>query len=233
MKNRFAVFAIGLAMGGVAFAQSSVKVDPTEVEATRVQMTAMRDAFVTAVKDAGFSCPIKVPTIVVVDVPSFGSYNPETNTLRTSSWTQMTDRERGMFFQFMGPNSTEAMARGEFEDGAHHWVFIHEMGHWFQHCVGAKLDHYATEYGADRIATAYWNEHDPSVVAHQRPVFEAIVAKWPNPVPEGQSVETFFNTNYEKLGPTPAYIWFQARMCLKSYDEKPAPSFAQALRETK
>jgi hypothetical protein len=226
------VAVVGMCAGSVG---QTVKVDDKEVEATRVQMTAMRDSFVKAVKDAGFTCPIAPPKIVVVDVPSFGSYDPETNTLKTSSWTQMTEEERGMFFHFMGPNATEAMARGEFEDGAHHWVFVHELGHWWQACrgLGSSDKHYAIEYGADRIAAAYWNEHDSSVIAHQRPVFEAIIAQWPNPVPEGQSVEPYFNANYEQLGPTPAYIWFQARMCLTAFDEKPAPSFAQALRETK
>jgi len=230
------MFAVAAAVVMCAGASAqSVKVDAREVEATRVQMTAMRDAFVKAVHDAGFTCPIAAPKLLIVDVPSFGSYEPSTNELKTSSWTQMTDGERALFHKFMGPNSTDEMARAEFEDGAHHWVFVHEMGHWWQECqkVSNVLKPYALEFGADRIAAAYWKEHDPSVIEHQRAVFEAIVTRWPNPVPEGQNAEAYFNINYEQLGPTPGYIWFQAHMCLKAYDEKPAPSFAQALRETK
>ena len=39
--------------------------------------------------------------------------------------------------------------------------------------------------------------------------------------------------NYEKLGPTPAYVWFASRMSLTVIDERPIPSFAQVLEETK
>ncbi len=51
-----------------------------DVEETRAKMTALRDAFVQSVKDAGFTCPIAVPPVLVEDVPSFGSYDPEMNT---------------------------------------------------------------------------------------------------------------------------------------------------------
>ena len=208
-----------------------------EIAATRAQVTALRDTFVAATAAAGLKCAIAPPTLVIEDVPSFGSYDPETNTLRTSTWNQMTEAEKALFFRFLGPGTTEAAARQEFEDGAHHWVFIHELGHWWQACRGLTEltdhgDHYAIEFGADRIAAAYWRERDPSVIAHQQPVFAGILEHTPNPVPEGQRVEPFFNANYEKLGPTPAYIWFQARMCLTAFQEKPAPTFVETLRQT-
>ena len=174
--------------------------------------------------------------MVVEDVPSFGSYDPETNTLRTSAWTLLKPEESQMFYHFRGPDATEAIAKKEFEDGVHHWVIVHELGHWFQACRGVTektAKPYAIEFGADRIAAAYWSEHDPGVIAHQRAVFEAILHNFPNPVPEGASVEPFFNDHYQELGPTPGYLWFQSRMCLTAFDEKPAPSFKQVLSETK
>ena len=66
-----------------------------------------------------------------------------------------------------------------------------------------------------------------------RGVFEQVLSHAPNPVPAGQDVETYFDANYETLGPSPAYPWFQSRMCVTVMDEKPMPTFAQALRETK
>ena len=205
-------------------------------EETRVKMTMLRDAFARSVKDAGFTCPSAVPPVLVEDVPSFGSYDAETNTLRTSAWGLLKPEEKQMFYRFMGPNATEAIAKKEFEDGVHHWVIVHELGHWFQACRGITektAKPYAIEFGADRIAAAYWNEHDPSVIAHQRPVMEAILHNFSNPVPEGASVEPFFNDHYQELGPTPGYLWFQSRMCLTVFNEKPAPSFKKALAETK
>jgi hypothetical protein len=127
------------------------------------------------------------------------------------------------------------MARKEFEDGVHHWVIVHELGHWFQACRGITektAKPYAIEFGADRIAAAYWNEHDAGVIAHQRPVFEGILHNFPNPVPEGAKVEQYFSAHYQELGPTPGYLWFQSRMCLTAFDEKPTPSLKRALAET-
>ncbi len=207
-----------------------------DVEETRVKMIALRNAFVQSAKDAGFNCLIAVPPVLVEDVPSFGNYDPETNTLRTSAWSLLKPEESQMFYRFMGPNATEAIAKKEFEDGVHHWVIVHEMGHWVQACRGITektAKPYAIEFGADRIAAAYWNEHDPGVIAHQRTVFEAILHNFPNPVPEGASVEPFFNDHYQELGPTPGYLWFQSRMCLAAFDEKPAPSFKNVLADTK
>jgi hypothetical protein len=204
------------------------------VASTKAQMTSMRDDFVKAAVAAGFRCPIAPPDILVVEVPSFGSYDRQSNQLKTPAWEQLTDDERGRFYRLLGPGTSEAAARAEFETGAHHWVFVHEMGHWWQACRGvADLDKdYAMEFGANRIAAAYWRERDPQLIAHQRAKFEALLKRSPSPVAEGQDLETYFDSNYEKLGPTPAYIWFQARMCITAFDEKPEPTFAQALKQT-
>ena len=223
---------LGMSLSGLAQVQS----EAADVQVTRMKMTALRDTFVQSVRNAGFTCSIAAPQVLVEDVPSFGSYDPETNTLRTSSWSLLKPQESQMFYHFMGPNATEEVARGEFEDGVHHWVFVHELGHWFQACRGITektAKPYAIESGADRIAAAYWTEHDPSVIAHQRSVFEGILHSFPDPVPEGASVEPFFNEHYQELGPTPGYLWFQSRMCLTAFSEKPAPSFKRVLAETK
>ena len=209
-----------------------------EIAATRAEVTALRDTFMKAAAAQGLKCAIAPPAIVIEDVPSFGSYDVETNTLKTGTWNQLREDEKAMFYKFLGPGTVEAAARQEFEDGVHHWVFVHELGHWWQACRGLTEltdhgNHYAVEFGADRIAAAYWRERDSLVIAHQRPVFQGILENMPNPVPENQSVEPYFNANYEKLGPTPAYIWFQARMCITAFDEKPEPSFAETLKQTK
>jgi len=205
------------------------------VEATRVKMAALRDAFVKATVDAGFTCKIAPPAVVVMDVPSYGNYDPPTNTVQTAGWELMSQKGKGLFYQLAGPGATEAMARAEFETDAHRWIFVHELGHWWQACRGVPHDgrHYAKEYGANRIATAYWRERDPAIVPHMRGAFEMVLSRSPNPVPAGQEVEAYFDANYETLGPSPAYPWFQSRMSIVAFDEKPEPTFAQVLEETK
>jgi hypothetical protein len=79
--------------------------------------------------------------------------------------------------------------------------------------------------------------------ASSAPSNEALMARWreprknwsvvsavlPNPVPEGQAKDNFFNENYERLAPTPAYTWFQYKMGLEVQAEKPLPTFKQTL----
>ena len=222
--------------GAAGWAQTTAgaksAVPDSVISATRAQVEALRDEFVKATVAAGQTCPITKPRILVQDVPSFGDYDAGTNTLTTPAWEQLTDKERGVFYHALGPETPEAAARLEFETGVHHWVLIHEMGHWWQACRGGQKakDHYGIELGADRIAAAYWQERDVQLIAHQRAVFVNIVDNFPNPVPAGQSAEAYFNANYDKLGPTPAYIWFQARMCIAALSEDPIPSFADALK---
>jgi hypothetical protein len=220
------------AVCGAAWGQTALN---KGVGAVRVEATALRDSFVMATLAAGMSCPIAPPKIAVEDVPSYGQYDPQTNTLKTSAWELLSEEEKGGFFQMLGPGATEVAARKEFEIGAHHWVFVHELGHWWQECRGVKVtkDGYAFEAGANRVAAAYWREHDASVIAHQKAVFEMIQTHLPNPVPAGQSAEGYFNAHYPDTFPSVVeYIWFQARMCLKAFDETPPPSFAEALKQT-
>jgi hypothetical protein len=220
------------AVCGAAWGQTE---ESKGVGAVRVEATALRDEFVKATVAAGMSCPIAPPKIVVEDVPSYGQYDPEMNTLKTSAWELLSDEEKSGFFRMLGPGATEDAARKEFEIGAHHWVFVHELGHWWQECRGVKVtkDGYAFEAGANRVAAAYWREKDAAVIAHQKAVFEMVQAHVPNPVPTGQSAEAYFNAHYPDTFPSVVeYIWFQARMCLAAFDEKPAPTFAQALKET-
>ena len=202
-----------------------------EVNATLAKATAVRDAFVARIHADGFSCPIPVPTILVEDVPSFGQYDNKTNVIRTSDWTLLNAQERAFFFQLAGPGAKETDVRTTFDKAAHGWIFIHELGHWWQACRNAnsKSGPYQVEYGADRISLAYWREADPSVVVTMMPIFRSVLDHSPNPVPAGEDVEAYFNKHYQELGPSPAYPWFQSRMNVAAYEEKPAPTLAQSL----
>lgn len=202
--------------------------------AIQPRLIALRDAFVKAAADSGLSCAVAPPTLAIEETPSFGNYSPETNTLHTGVWEELEPRERALFYTLAHSKSDEGAARREFETGAHHWVFIHEMGHWWQSCrkVNDGRKPYAFEYEADRIAAAYWRQADLAIVQHMKAVFQGLVDHSPNPLPPGQETASYFNDNYEKLGPTPAYIWFQSEMCVTAFRELPPPSFVQTLRET-
>ena len=196
-------------------------------------MTKLQADFLERVQATGFSCPFAVPSISVEDVPSFGQYNHWTNTLRTSDWTLLQPQEKALFVKLSGPGSTEVQVRQLFEVATHQWIFIHEMGHWVQECLGAgsKRPRYHTEFEANRIALAYWREIDPTVVRTMIPVFQSVVDHMPSPLPAGQNVETYFNANYQTLGPSPAYPWFMSRMNVAAAEQTPAPSLAKVISE--
>lgn len=216
--------------------QLSAGVDlKAEQAETLAKVTALRDAFIGKIHEAGLTCPIAPPTIVVDHIPSFGRYDDESNTLHTSDWYLLNDEEHALFFRLAGPGSDEAAAHRNFENGVHRWVFSHEMGHWWQACRKAIEGRppYEVEYGANRLALAYWRETSPQFAERTTAMFQGLVTNLPNPVPAGQPVEKYFNDNYQALGPTPSYRWFQSRMIVTASEEKPAPTFAQAVASTK
>ncbi len=201
-----------------------------DITALQTRLTTLRDNFAQETRSAGLACSIPLPTLVIHHIPSFGNYNQDTNTLTTPDWTQLTPEETAVFFRIVGPDATPETARAEFETDAHHWIFVHELGHWTQACSHLKgLPPYTVELGANRISTAYWRTHDPALLPHMHAVFRGVVDHTPNPTPAGQEIEPYFNQHYQQLGPTPGYIWFQSHMCLAALEEAPAPTFAQAL----
>jgi len=238
MGRGSACVTLAMTLAAMSLGQAAgVKREDKEVAATRAQVTALRDAFVQATVAAGLKCGIAPPAIVVEDVPTFGRYDETTNILTTSAWGQMAAEEKAFFYQLTGPGATEALVRAEFETDAHHWIFVHEMGHWWQECrhVTNAEKQYAYESGANRLAAAYWRERDPALLAHMRGTFAGVLANVPVPVPAGQDVVTYFDAHYPyNFGPSQtAYPWFQSRMSVAVIDEKPAPTFVEVLQQTR
>lgn len=230
-----AASSVGIGINGPAQAAAHEPVADGVAEST-VQVTALRDRVIEKLKADGYSCPLAPPTIAVERVPSWGNYNEETNRLRTPAWVQLLPEEKAYFAKIAPPGSDEAGVQQFFEKGVHRWVFVHELGHWWQHCRGVdvtKRPPYSVEYGADRFALAYWREADPAFATWITTFFQGMVGSVPSPVPAGQQVETYFNANYEQLGPSPAYAWFQARMIVTAAEEGPAPGFAKVAAETR
>jgi hypothetical protein len=205
--------------------------DPAVSAATMQKLTALRDNFAQKAKSDSPACTLAPPTIEIKDTPSFGNYVPETNTLEISAWWLLTPERRAFFRELAGKDADEDAARRVFENGTHRWVFIHELGHWWQACTGFlnSAKHYQVEYDANRIAAAYWRENDPGLMQGLASGFEHMLSSKPSPVPTGQPLEDYFNANYDSLGLRPDYVWFQARMVSDVNAEKPAPSFADAL----
>ena len=205
--------------------------DPAVTASTMQQLIARRDDFAQKAKSIRPGCTLAPPKIEITDVPSFGNYDPDTNTLRTSAWWLLNADQKKLFFHLAGPDADDHAAQRVFEHGTYSWVFVHELGHWWQACIDSvkSKTHYQREYDANRIAAAYWRETNPALLQGLTAGFTRILAGALNPVPGGQTPEQFFNDNYATLAHAAGYIWFQARMVTDVSAETPAPSFADAL----
>ncbi len=233
-RPRILLLLAALTLATSALAQPPAPQTPALL-ATLAEATTTRDAFITRLHAAGFTCPIPAPTILVEDVPSFGQYDDATNTLRTSDWSVLNPEERAAFLALAGPNATETDAHTLFDLASHRWILVHELGHWWQHCNGKMDDKnpYKLEFDADRVSLSYWREVDPTVVTRIMPVFHQVVTAFPDPTPAGQQLIPYFNAHYQQLGPTPAYRWYQSQMNVAAGDERPIPTFREILTQIK
>lgn len=66
------VLWFGICVKGWALAKKK----SLDMEEYRVKVIALRDAFVQSVKDAGVTCAIAVPSVLVKDVPSLAATIP-------------------------------------------------------------------------------------------------------------------------------------------------------------
>ena len=85
--------------------------------------------------------------------------------------------------------------------------------------------------GSSRIASAYWRLKDAKFMDTTAKRIAAVRASTQNLVPADQQNEKYFDKNYQKLGATPGFIWFQCDMVSKVVAEQPLPSFRQTLQQ--
>jgi hypothetical protein len=198
-----------------------------------VGLIKLRDNFVHQTRAEGLHCHLAPPKLVLSPTAGWGNYDSDANSLTTPLWTQLRSDDKSLFFGLAGPNTNEDAAHTEYELAVHRWIFVHEMGHWVQHCERRTkgLSHYRIEFGANRIAMAYWREHDPALVAHLTVEFRAVVQSPRRPLPPGANPEVYFNEHYSELTGTPQYTWFQSEMVTRAHDEQPVQSLRQALQE--
>ena len=204
---------------------------PEADAAVLAQLTQLRDAFLKRIDAEGYKlCP--APRIELGDPPSFGHFDAERNTLVVAAWTHLEPEERKGFEEMAQSMGAGASGRAVFENGTNRWVFVHELGHWWQACRHqTRAQSYAAENGADRIALAFWRERDPRYVVGIVHGYRALLSSMPSPVPEGESPPKYYDANYAKVSRGNAYTWFQATMIAALAEEQPAPTLHRALSQ--
>ena len=145
--------------------------------------------------------------------------------------------------QWASYTTDEPSGQALFEDMFYRFFFVHELGHLIaarvigglpeaeQEKVWAseRSNRMEAELVANRIATAWFREHDPQYLVKLVADFKLIQSRLPNPVPAGVDPKRYFTENYKKLGADPiAYGWYQLYMVITVYNE-PATTFQQTL----
>ncbi|MBS0378370.1 MAG: hypothetical protein JSS29_07790 [Proteobacteria bacterium] len=195
------------------------------------ELEQRRDQFLRRIAEEGYH-PCPPPRITLADTPSFGNYRPESNEIVVASWQTLTSEERQDFAQMAKEIGGRATAVSVFEGGTYRWVFMHELGHWWQACVKqTRPSSYEEENGANRIALAFWREQDPHFAAGIVHGFEALVRAVPSPVPAGSTPQQYLDAHFTELAKGDTYTWFQAESIASLAHEEPPPSLHKALSQ--
>jgi hypothetical protein len=227
LKTAAAAAALYGLLAGVATAAPGETSD-SEVAARLVHE---RDAFIARADAEGYRvCP--APQIKLSDPASFGRFEPETNTVFVATWSRLTPEQRERFARLAEHSGGGASAVAMFADGTYGWVFVHELGHWWQACRTLTREHsYGAEDGANRIALAFWREQDPALAARMLATFRYLQAAITSPVPAGVPKEQYLDDHFLAVVQTRGYTWFQADMTVELASELPAPSLHKALSQ--
>lgn len=196
------------------------------------RLTALRNQFIVKILAEGYTPSLPAPRIVLGRTESFGNYDDQSNEVHMSTWTSLSSDDRKMFERIAKAHGGAETPEQAFENGTYRWVFVHELGHWWQrsrHQV--RPNSWVEENGANRIAMAFWNEQDPRFMAGITSGFKHLREAIPDPVPTGQSKRAYLDTHFVEIGPTPAYTWYQADMIVELSTESPSPTFHRALSQ--
>jgi hypothetical protein len=182
---------------------------------------------VRGIPDSAFLPP---PKVRIYTLPPFSYY--EKGTVTEGRFGELPPPVQQSINQWATFTSDQATGEALFHDMFYRFFFVHELGHWVQHGVlivrqrsegklpDAEEDFYQGEVQSNRIAVAWWREHDPKYIARMVADFREIESHLRCPVPTGQDKIQYFIENYTKLGNDPeAYGWYQLDLVLTAYDQ--------------
>lgn len=160
-----------------------------------------------------------------------------------ADFTKLPPPMQQIWTQWASYTTDESSGAALFQDMFYRFFLVHELGHLIAHRVmnglpeaerqttqaNESANAMEKELVPNRIAVAWFREHDPEYLARLVADFRRIEARLPNPVPAGEDPKRYFTQNYLKLAADPlAYGWYQNYMVIIVYDE-PAKTFQQTL----
>jgi hypothetical protein len=221
---------LALTFGLLCVAAAAGAGDASDAAVMR-RLAQVRDAFARRADEEGYRlCP--APALELADPPSFGRFDPDSNRVQVATWSRLAPEQRQRFENLAAHTGGHRSAAAMFEEGTYGWVFVHELGHWWQSCRQATRPRsYGAEAGANRIALAFWRERDPQFAARMLATFRYLQGAIPTPVPAGMPKPQYLDEHFLAIAQSRSYSWYQADMTLELAAEAPPPSFHKALSQ--
>jgi hypothetical protein len=183
------------------------------------------DLFIADVTNIKKDIPFN-PTVMVNTTPFLVYYSTSTNAVNLPLWDKVNLKVKDAAYK-MAENEDEGKKLfGLFFNG---FYLPHELAHAFQHVVrkdGLSAS-YANEYLANTNAMLFWRKHGKQKQLDEcYNIAKAVLARLPNPVPAGKTIEDFFNENYKQATLNPAiYGFVQLGQFVKIYEDKSLSDF--------
>lgn len=217
---------LGLAILVTALGASAADCECDYADKAALQIGAERliDGFASQARDASHH-ELGGLAIRVENTPSLVYFSPKQQAIVVPWWAELGPDMQGIFVQLAGD---PAKGKHLFNLLFNRFFIAHEAGHWLQSSTrGAaneeKPDFYKAESEANRIAVAYWmtTPGGDAYLAEMEGLLTPILARMPNPVPDGSRHDEYFNAHYAELGSNPmAYGWFQFRFVLDAIAQR-------------
>lgn len=187
------------------------------------QAETIKDLFVqdiNAIKpELNFSLRTTIKT-----TPMLIFYNEQT--AHIPLWSELPEPMQNWFYEQGESISNGRKIFALFFNG---FYLPHELAHGFEDLLGKLKHSYQNEFFANTVAILWLRKHN----YHEelKNCYEAakkIMAKTPNPVPEGELAEDFFTKNYSEIlhnGNPSVYGYMQFGQFIKIYEDERLPDF--------
>lgn len=222
-------------MSGSLMLAATLLAQGGSAEMPQARADALTARFVTQVRRCGFEPP-QIPKTIVQTTPQIIWYgNSEDKNVHLPYWPDIPPELQQWMGNWAKAGTMGLTPRQQFEEIFNSLLVPHELGHWLGDLGGrlAKMSHWEGEVEANRIAVAFWSldRADAARLPKRITNFTGFLGKLPNPVPKGQDVAEYFNSNYEKLGADPnAYGWYQGAFMRTAWSERGKWTFCDLVK---
>lgn len=231
MKRKFLFFTLLLSVN-FCFAQKKWFKLYTDSVSEIHDANRITEKFITTVEK--ISPTTKIKATPVLNTSPYLIYYDGRETQKTINlpiWKQVIEPQKQFFYQLAGNETEGQRIFGLFFNG---FYLPHELGHALQLTVQGKLlSPYADEFFANQIAILWWRKQGRLKELEQCYQYaKKMYQQLPNPVPKGQTIEEYFEKNYEQASKDPfVYGYMQFGQFISVYEDKSLTKFNDFVKQ--